>query len=65
MKYRREAFYKKPIFGDNRRKRTIFEDRDNRLNGGNSDNGGLANVNYNPADNHWNNKSVRPLEVSK
>ncbi len=40
-----------------------FEDRSNRLNGGNSDNGGLANVNWNEARNHWNNRSLRPLEV--
>lgn len=42
-----------------------FEDRGKRLNGGNSDNGGLANVNWNDADNSWNNRSVRPLVVSK
>ncbi len=42
-----------------------FESRDNRLHGGNSDNGGLANVNYNGADNRWNNQGFRFLEVSK
>jgi len=34
------------------------------LNGGNSDNGGLANVNCNEVNNHWNNRAVRPLGVS-
>lgn len=43
----------------------IFEDRGNRLNGGNSDNGGLANVNYNLASNHWSNRAFRFLEMPK
>ena len=39
-----------------------FEDRSHRLFGGNSDNGGLASVNWNEARNHWSNRSFRPLE---
>ena len=70
IKYRREfrlcSSSGESIFGDYGRKRAIFfEDRDRRLNGGNSDNGGLANVNWNNAANHWDNKSFRPLEVSR
>ncbi|MFH1611983.1 MAG: hypothetical protein ABH887_01835 [bacterium] len=40
-----------------------FEDRGGRLNGGNSDNGGLAGVGYGSVGDRWNNRSVRPLEV--
>jgi hypothetical protein len=42
----------------------IFEDS-NRLIGGNRDNGGLANVNYNWPDNRNDNIAARPLVVSK
>lgn len=42
-----------------------FEGAHNRLNGGNSDNGGLANVNWNNADNRNDNWSPRPLGVTK
>jgi len=41
----------------------LFEDS-NRLIGGNSDNGGLTNVNYNWSDNHNDNIGFRPLIVS-
>jgi len=37
----------------------------NRLYGGNRENGGLANVNYNSADNRNDNIAGRPLVVSK
>lgn len=40
-----------------------FGDRDDRLNGGGSDNGGLADVSYFWADNHWSFRSVRSLAV--
>ena len=40
-----------------------FEDA-NRLYGGNRDNGGLANVNYNSRDNRNDNIAGRPLAVS-
>jgi len=40
--------------------RQIFDGSDNRLYGGNSDNGGLANVNHDHVGNHWNNQSFRP-----
>ena len=40
-----------------------FEDS-NRLYGGNRDNGGLANVNYNWHDNRNSNIAARPLVVS-
>lgn len=33
--------------------------------GGDSDFGGLASVNYNDVGNHWNNRAVRPLGISK
>lgn len=66
MKYRREFRFlsanQSSVVGtevDN------FEDREHRLNGGNSNYGGLANVSYNWSDNHWNNRSFRPLEVFK
>lgn len=36
-----------------------------RLNGGNADNGGLANVNWNDARNQWNNRSFRAQGVSR
>lgn len=51
------------ISGDYRWEQANFEDRSSRLNGGNSDNGGLARVNWNEAWNYWNNGSFRPLEV--
>lgn len=41
-----------------------FEDS-NRLYGGNRNNGGLANVNYNSADNRNDNIAARPLVVSR
>ena len=44
--------------------RNDFEDS-NRLYGGNRDNGGLANVNYNWHDNRNSNIAGRPLVVSK
>lgn len=43
--------------------RRIFGDS-NRLYGGNRDNGGLANVNYNWSDNRNDNIGFRPLVVS-
>jgi len=43
----------------------VFEDAGNRLNGGNSDNGGLSNCNWNNSWNRWNNGAVRPLVVSR
>lgn len=43
---------------------TNFEDS-NRLIGGNRDNGGLANVNYNWSENRNDNIAGRPLVVSK
>lgn len=51
------------IIGDMEGSRQIFDSRRNRFNGGNSDNGGLANVNANDASNRWNNRSFRFLEV--
>ena len=41
----------------------FFGDRDSRLLGGHSGNGGLANVYYDLADDHWRNRSFRPLAV--
>ena len=41
----------------------FFESASGRVEGGNADNGGLANVNYNNVDNHWNNRSFRFLGV--
>ena len=41
----------------------LFED-DNRLIGGNSDSGGLADVNYNWSDNHNDNIAFRSLIAS-
>lgn len=40
-----------------------FEDRSNRVNGGYSDYGGLADFNWNWSGNRWNNQSFCPLEV--
>ncbi len=40
-----------------------FEDRAGRLYGGNSDDGGLAFVDYDYADHHWDDWSVRSLAV--
>ena len=40
-----------------------FEDRSDRVYGGNSAYGGLANFNWNWSGNHWNNQSFCPLEV--
>ena len=44
--------------------RSNFEDS-NRLYGGNRDNGGLANVNYNWRDNRNSSVAARPLVVSQ
>lgn len=41
----------------------FFEDRGYRLDGGNSDRGGLAFVSCSWADDHWNDHSLRPLAV--
>lgn len=41
----------------------LFGDAEYRLNGGNSDIGGLANVNYDRVDDHWNDGSFRLLGV--
>ena len=38
-----------------------FEDRSCRLNGGDSDNGGLANIDWNETRSRWCNGSFRPL----
>ncbi|MEK7503015.1 MAG: hypothetical protein AAB556_01060 [Patescibacteria group bacterium] len=40
-----------------------FEDCSNRLNGGNSNYGGLSDFNWNWSGNRWYDKSFRPLEV--
>ena len=40
-----------------------FEDRGHRLYGGNSDIGGLANVDWHDAVDHWDSRSFRPLAV--
>ena len=46
-------------------KASKFEDGSWRLIGGNSQKGGMVDVNYNDAGNHWNNNSVRPLALFK
>ena len=46
------------------RRLSIYFEDDNRLIGGNPDNGGLANVNYNWSDNRNVNIGFRPLVVS-
>ena len=58
-------FFNKSIFGDWDENKQIFEGGRYRLNGGNSNCGGRANVNYNSVSNHWNNISCLPLVVLK
>jgi len=43
--------------------RVLFAESDNRLVGGNSNNGGLSNVNWNHASNHNDNIGFRPLRA--